>query len=304
MLSVALLLAVLMAAGPALPAPGELPKDLPIGPDDVLEIQVFQVPELNRTVRVDQKGSITLPLLGAVRAESLTPSGLEEKLAGLLAEKYLNNPSVSVFVREYKSRPVSVVGAVKLPGLYHIPSAKPLVEVIALAQGLADTPNAKAGNRILVTRGTAHPDAGQTVEASVVDVLHNNEAAAGILVYPGDQVRVLPAEFVYVLGDVERPGAYPLESHQAVNVLQALALAGGPQRTAKMKEVVIFRHDAAGKRTEIPVQLTGRMTGPGAERILAANDILFVPGSVTKRAFGRVLDLSLTTASGVVIWRR
>jgi len=255
-------------------------------------------------VRVDQKGSITLPLLGAVRAEGLTPSGLERQLAGLLAERYMNDPSVSVFVREFKSRPVSVVGAVKLPGLYHIPSPKPLVEVIALAQGLSDAPNAKAGNRILITRGPTHREAGETIEAEVLDVLHNNAAAADMLVYPGDQVRVLPAEFVYVLGDVERPGAYPLESHQSVNVLQALALAGGPQRSAKMKETVIFRHDAAGKRIEIPVRLTGKMTGPGADRVLAANDILFVPGSVTKRAFGRVLDLSLTTASGVVIWRR
>ncbi len=277
---------------------------LAVGPDDVLEIQVFQVPDLSRTVRVDQKGSITLPLLGTVRAEGRTPAELERFLARLLAEKYLNDPSVSVFVREYKSRQVSVVGAVKMPGLYHVPGPRPLVEVLAMAQGLADGPSAKAGNRILVTRGTANRNAGATIEASVMDVLHNDPKIAGLLVYPGDQVRVLPAEVVYVLGDVERPGSYPIETHQSVNVLQALALAGGPKRTAKLKDVVVFRHDESGARTEIPVRLNGKLAGPGAERQLESNDILFVPGSVTRRAFSRALDIGLYTASGVVIWRR
>ncbi len=279
-------------------------ENLVIGPDDVLEIQVFQVAELNRTVRVDQKGFITLPLLGSVRAEGFSPPSFERHLAKLLGEKYLNNPNVSVFVREFKSRPVSVVGAVKHPGLYQLPSPKPLVEILAMAEGLADGPVGKAGSRMLVTRGASHADAGKTVEVSVLGVLHNDPDAASLLIFPGDQIRVLPAEVVYVLGDVERPGSYSLETHQSVNVLQALALAGGPKRTAKLKEVLIFRHDAAGGREEIPLRITGKLRGPDAGRLLAANDILFVPGSVTKRAFSRALELGMYTASGVVIWRR
>jgi polysaccharide biosynthesis/export protein len=279
-------------------------ENLAIGPDDVLEVQVFQVPELNRTVRVDQEGFITLPLLGSIRAEGFTPPGLERRLARLLGEKYLNDPNVSIFVREFKSRPVSVVGAVKHPGLYQIPSPKPLVEILAMAEGLADGPGGKAGSRLLVTRSTSHVDAGKTVEVSVLGVLQNDPDAAELLIFPGDQVRVLPAEVVYVLGDVEKPGSYSLETHQSVNVVQALALAGGPKRTAKMKDVVLFRHDAAGVRTEIPIQVTGKLRGADAGRLLAPNDILFVPGSVTKRAFSKALELGMYTVSGIVIWHR
>ena len=134
--------------------------------------------------------------------------------------------------------------------------------------------------------------------------LLRNRPAADRLIHPGDQVRVLPADVVYVLGDVERPGSYPLATHQPVTVLQALALAGGPKRTAKMKQTVIFRKDPGGAKTEIPLQLTGKLTGTDADRLMEANDILFVPGSVTKRAFSRALDVGLATASGVIIWRR
>lgn len=288
----------------ALTGTPEARENLAIGPDDVLEIQVFQVPELNRTVRVDQKGFITLPLLGAIEAEGLTPASLERHLAKLLGEKYLNNPSVSIFVREFKSNPVSVVGAVKQPGLYQVSGPKPLVEVLAMAGGLADGPGGKAGSRLLVTRSSSQGDAGKTLEVSIHGVLHNQPESGGLLINPGDQVRVLPAEVIYVLGDVEKPGSYSLETHQAVNVVQALALAGGPMRSAKMKQLVIFRHDAAGARTEIPIRINGKLRGPDADRVLAANDILFVPGSVTKRAFGKALELGMYTASGVVIWRR
>jgi polysaccharide export outer membrane protein len=264
-----------------------------LGPDDVIDVQVFQVPDLNRTVRIDQEGFITVPLLGTVRAEGFTPSELEQHIAELLGKKYVNDPNVSIFVKEYKSHSVSVLGAVRVPGVYQIPSPKPLVEILSMAQGLAD-----AGSRILVTH------AGKTQEIEVMDLLHNKTSLGEVPIQPGDQVRVLPAEVVYILGDVERPGSYPIQTHQDVNVLQGLALAGGPKRTAKMKEVVIFRTDPAGTRAEIPVRLNGKLTGPDADRQLEANDIVFVPGSVTKRAFSRALDLGLNTGSGLIIWRR
>ena len=269
-----------------------------IGPDDVLDVQVFQVPELSRTIRVDQKGFITLPLLGPVKVEGLSPGELERQLSKLLSARYLNDPQVSIFVRELKSNPVSVLGAVKMPGVYQIPSPKSLAEIVAMAQGLMDGPAGKAGDRILVTHGE------RTTEIGVLELLRNEGKAASVLIYPGDQVRVLPADVVYVLGDVIKPGGYTLETHQQVNVVQALALAGGPTRTAKLKDVVIYRKDAKGEKSEIPVQLRKKLSGPDSEKVLQANDILFIPGSVTKRVFSRALDLALVTVSGVVIWRR
>lgn len=271
------------------------PPNFTIGPDDVLDIQVFQAADLNRTVRVDQKGSITLPLVGVVEVKGLTPASLEHHLAKILGEKYLNNPVVSVFVREFKSNPVSVIGAVKMPGVYQISSPRPLAEIIAMAQGLAE---GAAGHTILVTHD------GQTQSVDVLGLLRDDPKTSDIRVHPGDQVRVQPADVVYVMGDVEKPGSFALERHQPVNVVQALAMAGGAKRTAKMKELVIFRKDATGAKQEIALQLTGKLTGPDSDRMLEANDILFVPGSVAKRAFSRALDVGLATASGVVIWRR
>ncbi len=271
---------------------------LVIGPDDVLDIQVFQVPDLSRTVRVDQKGKITLPLIGVVEAEGLTPGTLEQTIARRLEEKYLNQASVSVFVREFKSRSVSVLGAVGAPGVYQLSSPKTLAEVLALARGLADAPNAKAGNRVLITHGD------KTEEVSVQDLLNNQGRAAEVRIHPGAEVRVLPAEVVYVMGDVVRPGSYPVETHEALNVVQAMALAGGPLRTAKMKEIVIYRKDAQGKTVEVPLMVTSKLNGPDATRLVEPNDILFVPGSVTKRVFTRMLETGIATASGVVIFRR
>ncbi|MFN0169609.1 MAG: polysaccharide biosynthesis/export family protein [Bryobacteraceae bacterium] len=270
---------------------------LVIGPDDVLDIQVFQVPDLSRTVRVDQRGRITLPLIGVVEAQGLTPGSLEQTIARRLEEKYLNQASVTVFVRELKSRSVSVLGAVGAAGVYQLTGPKTLAEVIALARGLAEAPHAKAGNRVLITHE------GKTEEVSVQELMNNQGRAAEVRIHPGDEVRVLPAEVVYVMGDVVRPGSYPVETHEAVNVVQAMALAGGPLRTAKMKEIVIYRKDRQGKTVEVPLTITSRLTGPDAMRLVEPNDILFVPGSMTKRVFTRLLETGITTASGVLIFR-
>ena len=123
-----------------------------IGPEDMLEIQVFEVSDLNATVRVANDGSVTLALLGKVPASGLTAPSLQRELEALYSQKYVVNPQVSVFIKEFHSRPVSVIGAVEHPGLYTITAPRKLIDVLAMAGGLATRQNGGAGNAVIVTR--------------------------------------------------------------------------------------------------------------------------------------------------------
>jgi len=132
--------------------PSKSPQEYRIGPDDLLEITVFEASDLNRVVRVTASGEISMPLLGAVRASGLTARELEFVLQELLRRTYMQDPHVGVFVREMESHPVSVFGAVQKPGVYQLRSPKSLVEVLSMAEGLADD----AGDTVIITRAGAH----------------------------------------------------------------------------------------------------------------------------------------------------
>src|SRR6266849_6641543 len=132
-------------------APAVSAREYRIGPEDVLNINIFEAQELNREVRVSAGGEISLPLLGSVRAAGLTPRELEFVLQELLHRTYMKDPHVSVFVREMQSHPVSVMGAVRRPGVFQIRGSKTLLEVLSLAEGLADD----AGDTVIILRGAA-----------------------------------------------------------------------------------------------------------------------------------------------------
>ena len=127
-----------------------------IGPGDLLEISVFEAPEMNRTLRVSANGEISMELLGAVKASGLTPSELESVLREQLRRTYMKDPHVGVFVRELESHPVSVIGAVKKPGVFQIRGTKTVIELLSMAEGPADD----AGDTVLIMRGAAFPGPG------------------------------------------------------------------------------------------------------------------------------------------------
>src|SRR6266480_2217482 len=130
-------------------APAASPQDYRIGFDDVLDISVFEAQELNRQVRVSSAGDISLPLLESVHVAGLTPRELELVLQELLRRTYMKDPHVSVFVREMQSHPVSVLGAVGKPGVFQVRGSKTLLEILSLAEGLADD----AGETVIIMRG-------------------------------------------------------------------------------------------------------------------------------------------------------
>jgi len=171
--------------------------DYQIGPEDLLDIQVFGVSELSRTVRVSSRGFISLPLLGEVKVAGLTSSALENRLAELLAKDYLQNPQVSVFIKEFTSQRVTVGGAVTKPGVYPLKGRTTLLQAIALAGGLDD--KASPSNQVTVFRS---PPAGdkQTLEFNLKEI-RNNERPDPIL-QDDDIITVRTNTTAYVVKEI------------------------------------------------------------------------------------------------------
>jgi polysaccharide export outer membrane protein len=301
------------AVAPAPEAPA-LSTDYVIGPEDVLDIDVFNVPELTKTVRVANDGTISLALLGHVRAEGLTTTQLRAELESKWGRTYLENPQVSVFVKEFHTRPVSVIGAVERPGLYQLTAPRTLIEMLSMAGGLAKRSSAPAGRTVYVTRKEGFADfqpvegmelvASDKVEINLQRLLYSREAALNIEVKPLDIISVSKADVVYVVGEVKRAGGFVLEDRERITVLQALAMAEGLSGTAAKGSARIIRRSQDGSRTEIPVNLSKVLKGKSQDVELAANDILFVPTSAGKAAVKRAADAAIGTVSGILVYRR
>lgn len=291
------------------------PVDAPVGAGDLLHIDVFDVPELSRDVRVGEGGAISFPLIpGKIEAAGQTPFQLEQKLEELLVENGLvSHPQVSVLVREQNSQPVSVVGAVKNPKVYQVMRPTTLLEVLADAGGISDD----AGDTVVITRAAAASEkegdplgtpagAVQTIAIRLQDLLESGNPAFNVPVYGGDVVSVTRAGIVYVMGaGVAQPGGYVLQGHgEAVTVLKALALAHGLNSYAKANDSVILRVDpATGKREEIRVQLKRIEDRKAQDLAMKSNDILYVPDSMGKKLLAKGAESALGIGSAVAIYR-
>ena len=293
--------------------------DYRIGPEDLLEISVFEVAELSRSVRVSASGEISLPLLGVVRVRGLSALETERLLTELLRQKYMKDPQVTVFVREYRSDPISVLGAVRTPNIYYIQTQKTLLEVLAMAGGFSETLRTP-GRTIQVVRKSARTDAGsaapvpdgaagtpdqhQVIEVPIKGLLQSGDSKWNVWIYPGDSVKVTLAGNIYVAGNVVRPGAFPLTDFDNLSAVQALALAGGTSKAASRKNAAIIHLNEDGTRIERKIDLGRIMRGQDPDTALGPNDILFVPGSVGREAAMRAVETSIQLGTGVLIWRR
>ena len=304
-----------------------------IGPEDLLEIGVFEAPEMNRSLRISAGGEISLPLLGAVQAAGLTPRELEFVLQELLRRSVMKDPHVSVFVREMQSHAVSVFGAVRKPGVFQIRGAKTLVEVLAMAEGLSED----AGDTVLVMRGAGFRGTGQTnlagpvaspvalptgeelgpaaaaaepagdgtIEIELKRLLDSGDEGSNVPVYPGDLVKVTRAGIVYVVGEVRKPGGFVLKSNENISVLQALALAEGLTRTSQRSRTrIIHIEEDTGQRRERIVDLAKILAGKAEDPILRPKDIVFVPNSAARSGMYRGAEAAISVVSGLLIFRK
>lgn len=299
------------AEAPAMGGGGVLGADYVIGPEDMLTLEVMNVPELKETVRVENDGTIPVRLLGHVKAAGLTTSQLRTDLEKQWGESYLEDPKVSVFIREFHAQPISVIGAVAKPGLYQLTGPRSLIEVISMAGGLATKPS-PAGRFLYVTRKEGFDNlqlaegmeqtAPDQIEIDLKQLVQSRDPALNIKMKPFDIVSVTKAGVIYVVGAVKKPGGFVMEDRERVTVLQALSLAEGTGPYAKKSAARIVRQGENGSRQEIPVDLGKVIKGTGEDVEMAANDVLIVPDSSGKYWGQRGVDLAISTLSAALIY--
>lgn len=248
--------------------------DYRIGRQDLLQIDVFDVDELDQTVRVSEDGTISMPLLGRLEVAGLTKGELEAMIARLLEERFVRNPQVTVFVKEYESKKVAVSGAVKKPGSYEMLGSKTLLEMISLAGGL----DSDLGPEIIIFRRN---DDGTTkrVPIELERLVYDADPSLNVAVMPGDIIYVPTVQKlrIFVTGAVRNPDAYEVPSDEPVTVLKAITLAGGTTDRAAQKRVLVMRTDENGQRVSFEVNLQKIKRGKIEDPILREHDIVLVP---------------------------
>jgi polysaccharide export outer membrane protein len=265
-----------------------------IGAGDLLKIGVIGAADYDQEVRVASNGYAALALVGNVHLAGLSVDQASQAIRKrLLDGKYFSDPQVTVFEKEYATQGVSVLGEVQKPGVYPLIGPHRLFDVLSQAGGT--TP--KAGELITVTRQN-EPRSPQNVRLSA-NPDKNNES--NIEMHPGDTVVVSKAGVIYVVGDVHKPSGFVMESH-GMTVLQAIAMAEGPNPTAALKSSKIIRATPAGP-TEIPLQLKKMLAAKAPDLRLQAEDIVFVPSSTAKNVAARSLQSIVNIATGVAVYR-
>lgn len=267
---------------------------LPIGRGDLLDISVYGAPDYVHEVRVSEDGSISLPLVGTVQVAGLTSLELSKTLHGKLSDGgYFNDPQVSVFVKEYATQGISVLGEVQKPGIYPLLGPRTLFDAISAAGGTTQV----AGDNATIT----HRNQGKTES---VKLAYNQKGVvqSNIRVFPGDTIIVERAGLAYVIGAVTKPTEIVM-SNPNLTVLQALAIAQGPTGDASLNKAKLVR-TIAGVRNETPLELKKMLTGKVADVKLQPNDIIFVPGNITKSAAKKGLGAAVQTLSGLAVYGR
>jgi len=281
-----------------------------IGPGDILDIRVFGRPEMTKDVRVDNFGRIRLPFLEEIPAACLT----EAQLAAQIAEKYkkyLRDPQVDVMVKEFRSQPVAVIGAVGSPGRFQLQRRIRLFELLTHAGG----PNNHAGNTVHIYHSSDHDyctlkDAPTEAPAdaktesgdasSLAPILSsfklkdviNGVSTANPYVQPGDIISIPEADTFFVTGAVVKPGAYPMI--QKITLTQAVALAGGVNGEGARNRVRLVREEPGKEtRTEKVYNMDDIHRRKIADIVLQANDIVEVPGSTMRVASRNILGVGI-----------
>jgi polysaccharide export outer membrane protein len=321
------------------------PHDYVIGNGDVISLEVFDVKELSRDVRVSQTGTIGIPLVPVrLHVSGLTEVQAEQKIGEVLeANGLVSHPEVSVTVKERKSKPITVVGAVSHPMVLQADRPITILELLAEAGGVSND----AGDTIIVTRPVmeVHPDSSEppaigeatpaeptlhdntsvgsstkstakpaalpdppsltnTLTLNLHELMETGDTTNNIVLQAGDVVTVPHAGIVYVLGAVGHSGGFVLTNDRAqMTTLKILALAGGLARTAKSDHAVIVRKDNQGQQHEVPVDLKKIMHHQAEDLQLQPSDILIVPSSASKEALVRTLEVGIALATAVTLYR-
>lgn len=246
-----------------------------IGPEDVLELGVFELDQLNRTVRVESDGSVILPLIGPVNVRGLTARQAADRVAGRLRNGFVDDPQVTVLIKEYHSRKVSLLGAVSRPAAYPLVGQRNLLQLLTEAGGLS----AEAGGVLYIFRQLpGGKNARLTVPLN--ELLIQGDPRWNIGLRPGDVVSIPPEEAisVSVVGAVNSPGVYKLPVGQGATLLRVIALSGGLKGRAS-KDLQIKRYTSSGEETILKVDLGDILSGKSPDVVLLEGDVVVVKQS-------------------------
>ena len=264
-----------------------------------------------KIVSVDGEGDIQVPLVGRVHVAGMTVQQAEGELNKKLSV-YVKHPQAALDVKEMRSQPASVLGAVNQPGVHQVSGRKTLMEMISLAGGVRQD----AGYSIRITRQVEWgclPLPGSTMDASgrfsvaqvnLQDIMEAKVPEDNIQILPHDVITVPKAELIYVTGAVKKSGGFILGEKQNMSVIQALSMAEGLGTAPDTKHAKILRvNPGSDQRTEIPVDLKTILQGKSQDIPLQGNDILFVPDSTGKKVALRAMEAAIATGTGLAIYR-
>lgn len=243
--------------------------DYIIGPEDLVEINVYQVEELNRTARVSSSGHIKLPLAGTIKASGLTAPELESELSKRL-QQYLQEPIVSVFIKEYRSQSITVLGAVITPQVYIVTRQKFLIDMISMSGGLTKD----AGDICYVRRGN------ETIIVNIKDLLVGGDMRLNIPVFSGDLIHVPVGGVIFVDGSVNNPGSFTMQG--TITLTQAIAMAKGFKYEAIRDEIKVYRDTGKDTRDIIDIDYDAILEKKSPDIFLKDKDVLIVPKSGVK----------------------
>lgn len=245
-----------------------------IGPEDLLEINVFELPELKTTTRVLGDGSVSLPLLGVVQAVGLTKTGFEARLRDLLESRFLLDPQVTVTVTEFRSKQVSVIGAVTKPGTFEMIGPRTVLQMLSEAGGLTK----EAGADLFILR-KGESGRVERLHLDLDDLVIRGNPELNLALAPGDVINV-PIDrpiYVFVDGAVKTPGQVESKSSRPITLLQAISRAGGLTERANLRGVHVLRRTADGGQQRIPVNLRDIRKGKADDIDLVDGDVIVVP---------------------------
>jgi polysaccharide export outer membrane protein len=270
------------------------PTEMLIGPGDEGDLSVYGVPELSTHFRVESSGETNLPLIGKFHMAGLSAEAAQAQLN----EKYesggfLRNPQVNIYIKEYMTQGISVLGEVNRPGIYSALNARRLYDLFLIAGGLT----ARAGKTVTITH-SKEPD--KPVEVTLANGLAANQA--NVEIQPGDTINVSRGGTVYVIGEVTHPGEFVMETTQTPSLLQLLAAAAGPTRAADLSHARVLRRTPKGLESK-DVDLKKIMQAKAGDLEMQAGDIVFVPSSRMKGAMERGSGSILGMLTNLAVYR-
>jgi len=267
-----------------------------IGPGDLLDVVVFDTPELSSHVRVTQDGFANLPVLGRIDFNGVNADQAARKLEDEFRKRnLLLEPHVTVFIVEYASQGATVSGEVRQPGIYPTLGKRRLMDMLAIAGGISPT----AGKTVSVIHreDAAHPE-NITLQGSPSHLASQENPQ----IEPGDTIVVAKAGVVYIVGDVGKPGGFLVDNNERLSTAQAIALAGGANRTAALSKTRLIRK-VEGGRQEYMIDLAKLLKGEQADLKLDDGDIIWVPSSQLKTFGYRGIEAAIAITTGLVIYR-